>query len=380
MEENDDFYDSQTPSSRIKAQIVAKYFPQYARILLRYPQEEIRFADLFSGPGLYRDGNPSTPLLVARKVADDSLLVNVVHFWFNDKTYIHELEANMLERFSPNPFKFVPKYTSLVVGEDPKVRNFIVKDIPKEKNPHPTLLFFDPWGYKGIDTADLGKFMHGWGNEIFLFVNIKRINAAVENKIFDDLMKSLFPKFINKLRKDRRYGATVYERLNLIMANLEAEFKHAIGDNIFATPFKFQESDSKATSHYLLHITKHPKGFELIKSVYHQFDNIGAALDRDGSYTFDEKRMGTSPNSMLAFDDPNIAALSEMLLKQYKGQRLTALSLFNEHHPKTKFAGIVYRDALRKLEEKGEIVATYTEDGVDHRALLLIESCWLEFK
>lgn len=378
MEENDDFYDSQTPSSRIKAQIVAKYFPQYALILLKSPQSEIRFADLFSGPGIYRDGNYSTPLLVAQKVADHATLVNVVQFWFNDKTYVNELEENMAKHFEPSPFKFSPKYTDLVVGKDPKIRNYLIQDIPKEKNPYPTLLFFDPWGYKGIDTRDLSKFMQGWGNEIFLFINIKRINAAIDNKKFDDLMQDLFPKSIDRLRKDKRYEATVYDRLNLIMSNLAEEFRSIIG-NVFATPFRFQESDSKATSHYLLHLTKHPKGFELVKGVYHGFDNIGAPLDKEGNYTFDEKRMGRSTESMLNFGDPNVAALSEMLPKKFKGQKINVMNLFNEHQATTNFAGVIYLHALRRLAEKGIIKSTFT-DGANHtQSVLLIESCFIEF-
>ncbi len=59
------FFESQTPSSRTKAQIVAKYFPQYCKIILKKPQKEIRYLDLFAGPGKYEDGHLSTPLLIA---------------------------------------------------------------------------------------------------------------------------------------------------------------------------------------------------------------------------------------------------------------------------------------------------------------------------
>jgi three-Cys-motif partner protein len=165
-------------------------------------------------------------------------------------------------------FKFEPKFANKTVGEDIQITNYLCKE-PVTPNPYPTLLFFDPFGYKTINTIVLSKFLGNWGNEIFLFVNIKRINAAIKNDKFDELMLSLFPTSIAKLRNDRQYTASATERLKLIMDNLATEFKNAVNDTLFACAFKFQEEDSSATSHFIIHFTKHPKGFELVKQVYY---------------------------------------------------------------------------------------------------------------
>jgi hypothetical protein len=50
---NDDFFKEQTPSSRIKANIVAEYFPKYCKIINKFKQTKIAYVDLYAGPGKY---------------------------------------------------------------------------------------------------------------------------------------------------------------------------------------------------------------------------------------------------------------------------------------------------------------------------------------
>ncbi len=377
--ENDDFYNSQTPSSFVKAKIVAEYFPQYARILLRKNQKEIRYLDLFAGPGRYRDGKHSTPLLLAKACADDILLSSKVRLLFNDKTYIEELKANFNEHFPNGTFHFEARFGDKVVGESADITTYLSKSIPRS-NPYPTLLFFDPWGYKGIDTRVLAKFLGGWGNELFLYVNTKRIHAAIENEKFDELMRALFPGAIDKLRKDRKYNAVaVYERVNLIIATLVAEFQRMSRGQIYYCPFRFQEEDSKATSHFILHFTKHTKGYALVKQVYNNYDNIGATLDKEGTYTFDAKRMG-SPSSTLDFGDQNIKALSESLIREYKGKKIAASRLFELHQKSTKYSGLHYLQTFRHMVGIGLVQAKFTDNSNHKVNVLLNDHCILEFK
>lgn len=175
---DDEFYLTQTESSRIKANIVAKYFPQYCKIILKRQQEYVAYMDLFSGPGFYDDENPSTPILIGDAVAKDSLLREKVVMGFNDMNYKAKLEANFVKRYPEGTFNHPPRFADGEVGEDAAINRYLSRT-PQKKNPRPTLLFVDPWGYKGIDTSLLANFLKHWGNELFLFVNIKRIQAAI---------------------------------------------------------------------------------------------------------------------------------------------------------------------------------------------------------
>lgn len=374
-----DFFDKQTSSSKIKANIVAEYFPKYCRILLSRYQPEIRYLDLFAGPGKYEDGNFSTPLLLAQTCANDNILSEKVRLLFNDKYYSEQLRINFRTHIGEDAFYYEPRFGEEIVGESDGIRKYLER-VNTGKNPSPTLLFFDPWGYKGIDTMVLSKFLKNWGNELFLFVNTKRINAAINNDKFDDLMKSLFPTTINQLKRDKKYKARVHERLKLIMENLASEFEKGVDGKLYHCSFKFQEEDSIATSHFIIHFTKHQKGYELVKQVYHDFDNIGANLEEDGNYTFDAKKMGMNGHTLFDFDDENIQALSNKLVEKYSGCTISARTLFDEHQKNTIYSSVHYRDALRNLVDKKKLKATFN-DNKEHRVSVLItKDCILEFK
>lgn len=377
MVTENNFFKKQTASSRIKANIVANYFPKYCKIILKSPQTEIRYLDLFAGPGIYEDGSLSTPILIADACAKDANLKDVVHLMFNDNEYIETLKQNFTERYDETTFHFPPKFAKKTVGEDEKLNSYLRKKIVGVKNPYPTLLFFDPFGYKSINTKDLANFLCNWGNEIFLFFNIKRIHAAIENEKFDDLMVELFPTTIEKIRSDRKYIGKVQERLSLIIANLADEFKRIV-PNIYHCAFKFQEEDSNTTSHYIIHFTKHKRGYDLVKQIYNDFDNFGATLGANGDYTFDAKKLDQDSGN-LDFGDQNIYILGKELIGEFKGKRLTAIQLFNEHQTRTKYCRKHYSDTLRDLVAQEKVKATFT-DNKDHSVTVLInEYCILEF-
>lgn len=376
---NDDFFKQQTPSSRIKANIVAEYFPKYCKIINKNKQEKIAYVDLYAGPGKYDDGNPSTPLLIGKACADDQELKNLVHLMFNDNAYIDKLKANFIEHFPDRTFKYIPRFADKTVGDDEGITKYLMQRWGKP-NKTPTLLFVDPFGYKSINTVALANFMNGWGNEIFLFLNIKRIQAALDNEKFDELMDSLFPTTVESLRKDRKYLASVHERLTLIVNNLFTEFQKVTSDQLYHCRFKFKEEDSVGTSHYIIHFTKHARGYDLIKQIYHEFDNIGASLEKDGNYTFDAKQMDVPQNSMIDFGDANVAALSKILEKTYSGKEINAKKLFEEHHVKTQYAGQHYTKTLRKMVVDGTVTARYTDNAQHTVSVLLNENCELKFK
>lgn len=346
----EDFFKKQTPSSRIKAKIVAEYFPKYCKIINKVRQEKIAYLDLYAGPGKYEDGNPSTPLLIAEACYCDPELKNVVQLLFNDNTHIDKLKDNFYQCYPENSFTYEPRFAAKTVGDDETINNYLLRPMGKT-NKTPTLMFVDPFGYKSINTNALGNFMNGWGNEIFLFLNVKRVQAALDNKKFDDLMLSLFPTTFQTLRNDRKYKLSTHERLSLIVDNLHSEFKNATKGELFHCRFKFKEEDSIGTSHYIIHFTKHKRGYDLVKQIYYEFDNIGASLDGDGNYTFDAKRMDVPEGELIDFGDENITSLGTILVEKYKGQTISAKRLFEEHQVSTQYAGQHYVKTLRHLVE-----------------------------
>jgi hypothetical protein len=82
--DTENFFEESTEQSRIKAAIVRDYFWAWAKIILKKKRGQIAYVDLFAGPGSYKDGTKSTPLLVLEKaIADPEMRERLVTI-FND--------------------------------------------------------------------------------------------------------------------------------------------------------------------------------------------------------------------------------------------------------------------------------------------------------
>ena len=381
MSENN-FFEEQTASSRVKAGIVSEYFPSYCKIIVtKHKPKAIRYIDLFAGPGYYKDGNPSTPILIARKCKNDVFLRENVEMYFNDNEHAAILESNFYKEFPSGTFTHKPFFANRTVGEEDSITKFLCKSTMNNgKNDYPSVLFIDPFGYKAIQTSILAEFLKFWGNEIFLFVNTKRIHPALENDKFEPLMKDLFPTTLNSIKDDRKYKSTVSERLKLIIDSLGKEYENKLKEKVYYTAFKFQEEDIDATSHYILHFTKGNRGFDFIKTTYNDFANVGTIFDRINTYTFDAKKIDNKHEEFIDLDDENINKLKEELLIIFAKKIITAHDLFEKHHPKTLYSRKHYTEALRKLVSENRITAKYT-DNINHNVSVLISDfCILEFK
>lgn len=385
--DNLDFFDQQKANSKIKAKIVSEYFPHYCQIIAsKHMPERFGYFDLFSGPGVYEDGQESTPILLARNCLRLDFLRQRLWMVFNDVNWSDKLKENFYQRFKDSDFGFRPHFGHSEVGEEPEIDKFLRRSWMKQSqngrmyNECPSVLFIDPFGYKAIHTDVLTDFMKSWGNEVFIFINSKRITPALQNAKFEEDLRNLLPTTFDQVKADILTKCHLPERLQVIINGIGEEFKRKLG-NVFYTAFKFQEEDINTTSHFILHITKGPKGYELIKQIYNDFDNVGAAFDTESNtYTFDAKMDNCSQS---IFEEElrrmPIEKLGEDLWKKYASKTINAQKLFDEEQKTTLFCRTHYAMALRYLYSRGALQTRFT-DGKKHLASVLINAyCELTF-
>jgi three-Cys-motif partner protein len=369
---------TQRPESRIKALLVSDYFPQYCRIVDRGKGEGFVYVDLWAGRGKYGDGKLSTPLLLGDIIAKDANLREKVTFVFNDLNNMETLKTNFYERFPKGTFVKEPRFGNYDAENDPIIKRYLNRKLEKGKINNPALMFFDPFGYAGIDTVSLSNFLKPWGNELFLFLNVNRVIPALTNPKMVSHIQAMFPNLKDLVVKEVAATNSDEKKVSILIKYLSEEFKKALGNSLHHCAFKFMESDSRKTSHLIIHFTKHPKGFKLVKQVYYDYDNIGAVLEADGTFTFDAKK--AYPTGIIDFSmDDNYINLSEKLAKEFAGRELSAARLIDLHQPSSPYAPTHYVQALRRLVELKVLQATFTDD-VEHRVTVLpSESCILKF-
>lgn len=385
MSDNKNFFANQTDSSRVKATIISEYFPQYCRIISRrHTPRRFGYFDMFAGPGIYDDGSLSTPLLIAKNCYEDSFLRDRVWMVFNDMAYGDKLKENFEQYYQSGTFPNEPFFANRTFGEWSKIDSFLTRNtMVGFYNECPTLLFIDPWGYKHINTSVLAQFLTRWGNEVFIFVNTKRLNAAFEQPDFQDALRTVFPLTYNEVKDNKKFVSGKPEnRHKFIINHLADEFRRILGGVVFYTAFEFREEEQETPSHYLLHVTKGAKGFELVKTVYSKYANVPRVLEGMESvetYTFDPKKK--FPDWFDEdFKQENINKLKNELCQKYSGKTIAAEKMFNDDQRKRLHSRSHYLIALRQLVDEEKILVEYT-DGRNHKAsVLIIPTCNLTFK
>lgn len=318
--------------------------------------------------------------MIADECYNDPKLRPLVRMQFNDKKYKDVLENNFLSRYPKGTFGHEPFFADRTIGECDSVEEYLQKDTMQDgKNSSPALLFFDPFGYKGIKTKVLAEFMKNWGNEIFLFLNTKRINPAMDNEKFLDYIKDIFPLSYNQVKLGKTNQASVLSRLAYIVDMLGKEFNLLLKKKVFYTAFQFQEEDVKTTSHFILHLTKNAKGYELVKTIYNDFANVGTVFDGMHTYTFDPKALGMTNTSLFNDSEENIDRLAANLYNKYKGCHLDALTLFKKDQVNTKYCLSHYTKALRNLVRDGKIRSVFLDNKRHEVTVLISKYCILDF-
>lgn len=144
------FFDESREQSKVKAAIVAKYFDAWATVIIAAQKEcekekRIAYIDLFAGPGRYRDGTLSTPILILQKAIAKPEVRDRLVTLFNDKdeANVDSLRKTIEQLSGIQMLRYQPCVQKNEVGEH------IVKMFEQMKLV-PTLFFVDPWGYKGL--------------------------------------------------------------------------------------------------------------------------------------------------------------------------------------------------------------------------------------
>ena len=217
----------------------------------------------------------------------------------------------------------------------------------------PSFSFVDPFGYKGITQSLLKGMLKDWGCDLILFFSYARINAAIDNEIFEEHISALFGEDRLKDLRARLQGKRPWEREALILET----FSQVLRDLGFkyVLPFTFQRKGQDRTSHHLILVTKHPLGYTVMKEIM-----AGESSEYDqGVPSFAYSRsLGEAETPLLFSLDRPLELLADDLLEQFEGQSLTMKEVFERHHLGTRYVERNYKTALGRLEVEGKIIAS----------------------
>lgn len=342
-----DFFDKQKEQSHIKSEIVKKYFWAWGKIIAcRAPK--IAYIDLYSGPGIYKDGSKSTPVLVLENALRDELMKHKLVTIFNDRNakFAESLKKIISEIPDISNLKNKPTITNITVGQD-------LIDEFKSLTFIPTLLFVDPWGYKGLTLELIGSVLKDWGCDCIFFFNYVRINAGLNNSKFDCHIDSIFGKERAKELRKVISKTRPNKRVEVILSYLKEALKEIGGEYVIS--FKFYKTEKRLTSHFLIFVSKSPLGYKIMKRIMaefssHKYQNVA-------TFEFNPHLVDYGLFQPTPLDD-----LKHELLSKYRGQSLTVDEIFQSHNIGTPYIESNYKEALLSLEENNLIYANPPRD------------------
>jgi three-Cys-motif partner protein len=260
------FFDDQKEQSAVKSNIVSKYFWAWAKVITsvqnRYDRHDKRIAyiDLFAGPGRYEDNTKSTPILVLEKAIDDPLMAERLVTFFNGRNpkNAQSLQGTIRELPGIEKLKHQPNIKNIEIGS-------AIAEQFKQMKLVPTLLFVDPWGYKGLSLNLIDSVLKNWGCDCIFFFNYNRINMGLNNENVKEHMNALFgEKRANELRA-KLSPLSPHERELTIVEELGQAFQ-TMGYT-FVLPFRFRNDEGTRTSHHLIFVSKEFLGYNIMKGI-----------------------------------------------------------------------------------------------------------------
>ena len=346
----DTFFESQSPHSRIKSTIVAKYFDAWAKVIKgsakRYHKGKMGYIDLFCGPGVYEDGSESTPILILRKAIEDPELREHLVCVFNDKDpeAIENLTSKINDLADVDSLRHKPIINNHEVGSE-------LSAMLSSMDLIPSLIFIDPIGYKGLTLDLINATLKGWGCDVLFFFNYNRINPAITNDAVKEHVDGLFgEERAERLRRRIHKMNTPTERELLIMEYLTEALQELYGK--YVLPFRFKNEYGTRTKQHLIFVSKNQIGYKIMKDIMAK----ESSKDYQGVPSFEYNPADRSFPTLFEFNKP-LDKLENELVQVFAGQKMTMKEIYNKHNVGTRFIKRNYKQALNNLEESGRIKA-----------------------
>ena len=167
-------------------------------------------------------------------------------------------------------------------------------------------------------------------------------------------MDSLFGRELAEDVRERMENLDPYQRELCIV---EAYCQVLSKDGRYVLPFRFKSESGKRTSHHLIHVTKHSRGYTIMKDVMYRESSEKV----QGVASFEYNPAFGEQGILFEYARP-LDELENRLLNEFSGQKITVQRLFDEHNIGKRYVMKNYKDVLRSMFDR-EIVTAYRENG-----------------
>lgn len=292
--------------SRVKHEILRAYLDRWMPILSS-KFERVIFVDGFAGPGVYKNGEPGSPLIAINALMDFTTKMGLripMRFVF--------LEADgdrylTLKAVTDELRLELPEYVQLFVENAPfeDEATGLLDNIGSGGSGHlaPSLWFIDPFGYTGFPMKLIRRISKHPSSEVFINFMSGYVNRFKTKEGQQNAMNQLFGRDVGDELQDVSIdGCVSMYRRELLQ---QTDFRYCLH---FAIAQRQKQGESW---YHMVFATKHPKGFEKMKEAMWK-------TDPDGGFRY--RARDSESGQLLLFDGPDCEVLRRRLQSHFQGK------------------------------------------------------------
>lgn len=359
----DPWFDEMLLQSKVKREIVATYFATWL-IIISKSKNKIAYIDLYSGPAKYIvDDEFTTGFRITKALLDiqkSSQRDFKAKIWFNDSndSHIEDMEAQ-IEELSCEDCELVTKYTNSTLCNDKT--DEIIGDLKSEFSDYSIFSFLDPFGLKGLSTRLIKSLLNGFGSDLLFFFNIRSL-VRFE---YDVALKELLG--LDSLDEIVNLPSEI-KKEEFLLDKLEKNvYDTTLAKYIIKFKFNLKNSPNQ-TSHYLIFLSKHKKGYKVMKDSIHKVSKDVRFDINLTNLQYCEPEVEQTSFFGMNKDINRIPGLEEELQKYYKNVIINKEDLYWDFEIKTKFKTSYVDSEIRKavlsLWKKNQVKFYSTEGNL----------------
>ena len=287
----------------------------------------------------------STPMLVLTTAIEEELLRDRLVTVFNDKDpeTVSDLRSAVESLEGIETLRYPPQIFCQEIGSE------IVAQFER-MNLVPTLMFIDPWGYKGLSLRLVQSVLKNWGCDCIFFFNYTRINMGLSNPLVKEHMAALFGDARATALCQQLDNLSPTERELTIVEELVTALREC--GATYVLPFRFRNAQGTRTKHHLVFATKNFTAYHIMKDIMAK----ESSRHVEGVPSFEYSPADERYPQLFALTSP-LESLGALLLGDFAGQTLTVDQLYQRHSIDRPFVKKNYKKVLMDLESSGQIMA-----------------------
>ncbi len=334
------------PHTKAKHLILQKYIGAWISILGQKFQEVV-YVDGFSGPGIYNNGEPGSPILLIKEI-DMALRAGLCRKCQKIRIYLFENRKGRFESLEQEVNLLRPSIDSRMEicveqGEFEDKVIPVVQDLYKNLKLFgvkiPSFYFIDPFGVKGFSLQMVLDIFKLAASEVFLLFDIDGIdrNLMANNR---ELIDGIYHATDEEIETIKAL-TTQKERFKALRTLFYKRLREAKVPGVLP-PFSMYDKTNK-TLYDLVFMTGSLTGFKKMKEAMWK-------VDETGELRFSDEEHG----DQLRFDfKPNTADnLRKLIYNEFKGQKVNGQQVIDFVDMKTIYLSKHRTDALKLSESE----------------------------